>query len=69
MNRLQEIRKIHKRCSRHKEHGQEFLICGDCGASWSLNPAQDRDGRRYTDCEEIDSGDEFCFSKLRRRKK
>ena len=54
---------IHKRTRRVTEHGQDWLICLDCGASWSIVETDDGE-----DLEGIDYGDGWCEDEQRRRK-
>jgi len=42
------------------EHGQWFVTCLSCGAQWSVNDAEGRDGEYYQ-FDEVSSGDETCF--------
>jgi hypothetical protein len=44
---------------RHTEHDQDWIICLDCGASWSVVVCE-IDGENHEDVEEIDAGDESC---------
>lgn len=41
----------------HYEHGQHWVICSDCGASWSVCGAEPGP---YC-LEQIDNGDESCY--------
>jgi len=43
----------------HYEHGQHWVMCTDCGASWSV---VDSEPGPY-DLEQIDNGDEYCYQK------
>lgn len=42
------------------EHGQWFITCLSCGAQWSVNDAEGRDGDYYQ-FDEISAGDEYCL--------
>jgi hypothetical protein len=50
-----DVYEIHKRTQRTTEHGRDWLICLDCGASWSIVETDDGE-----ELEEIDGGDDFC---------
>lgn len=45
-------------CSVFYEHGQHYVSCLDCGASWSV---VDSEPGTYS-LEQLDNGDESCFS-------
>ena len=43
------------------EHGQWFITCLSCGAQWSVNDAEGRNGEYYQ-FDLVSNGDEYCFS-------
>lgn len=43
------------------EYGQWFITCLSCGAQWSVNDAEGRDGEYYQ-FDEVSGGDDYCFS-------
>jgi len=43
------------------EHGQWFITCLSCGAQWSVNDAEGKDGEYYQ-FDQVSNGDEYCFS-------
>lgn len=49
----------HQRLERVCEHGQDWLVCHVCGATWSVVECEDAAGT-YEDLERIDQGDESC---------
>lgn len=65
----------HGATERHSEHGQDWLTCRDCGATWSIvvcgivDRPMDRDedadyygleDDEWEDYERIDEGDGYC---------
>jgi hypothetical protein len=50
-----ESAETHENLSPCFEHGQWWVTCGACGASWSVI-----DTNRGLDLEEVDSGDGSC---------
>lgn len=51
------LNQVHHHLSAAFDHGQWWMSCLDCGASWSVVDCQ-RDGVDYLDFEAIDDGDE-----------
>lgn len=45
------------------DHNQWYIICLDCGASWSVNDAETQEGEEYFSFEQIDEGDGYCLNK------
>ena len=45
------------------EHGQWFITCLSCGAQWSVNDAEGRDGEYYQ-FDQVTVGDEYCYSQV-----
>lgn len=56
----------HRRTHRVTEHGQDWLVCLDCGASWSIVETE-INGEPGEDLEEISDGDGWCEDELRRQ--
>ena len=48
---------IHGQCQRHWEHGQEWLICIECGAKWSVIEIDTNRGEEF---EQVSDGDGYC---------
>lgn len=44
---------------RHSEHGQDWICCISCGASWSVVICEAK-GYLHEDTEQLDDGDETC---------
>lgn len=53
------LNRIHHHLTTAFEHGQWWVLCSDCGASWSVVDAEPGP----LDFERIDTGDESCFSR------
>jgi len=51
---------IHERCEPVFEHGQWRVICGPCGAIWSVVDVEGAQGNQGLDLEEVEVGDESC---------
>ena len=55
-----EVGKLHKNLDTAFEHGQWWVSCVDCGASWSVNDCQ-KEGVDYFGFEEVSHGDDSCY--------
>lgn len=54
---------LHMRTAADFDHGQWFVTCLDCGAQWSVNDAEGRDGE-YFQFDMITNGDDYCLSQF-----
>jgi hypothetical protein len=61
------VRELHRGSVKHRhlsaafEHGQWWVLCRDCGASWSVVDVEGRDNPEGLGLERIDEGDESCY--------
>jgi len=55
-----EFGEEHKRLDVHFEHGQHWVSCLDCGASWSVCDHEDAKGNEGFVFEEVAAGDYSC---------
>jgi len=52
---------IHENCNPYFEHGQWWIVCGPCGATWSVVDVGHHMGDEGDlDLEQIDNGDDSC---------
>lgn len=55
------LTEIHENCNPYFEHGQWWVVCGPCGATWSVVDVGHHFGDEGDiDLEEVDNGDDSC---------
>jgi hypothetical protein len=60
LDEFKDLSSCHHDISTYFEHGQWWVTCLDCGASWSVNDCE-TDGIDCFSFERIDQGDEYCL--------
>lgn len=58
------LTEVHENCNPAYEHGQWWIICGPCGASWAVEDATGGQSYNGLDLEEVDAGDGSCQENL-----
>ncbi len=61
------LTEIHENVNPAFEHGQWWVICGPCGAIWSVVDAEGGQSYNGLDLEEVDTGDESCQENFNER--